>query len=319
MKLFPGTIQEFMAGGLSVNALRPLAGVHANGLLRKDEWQAQDTKVVEVARDLMSGVGHLRSRGLVRNLGGLGTMTDLYETSSDMTAAHVDMSGNTPGQEDKVSFTLHGVPVPIIHKEFRINLRMLEASRKMNTPLDTFMAAVAARKVAEAAENMLFNGSTIKSDGYNIYGYTTHPNRNIIAVAQDWGVPANIHASVRAMIAAAEADNYFGPYGLYVNKTQFAEARAPEGVDRFLTVRERVLQMPEIAFMERSMALTAGTAVLVQLSEDVVDLALGQDVTTVQWESGNGMEVHFMVMAAMAPRVKADDEGKSGVVVHTGI
>jgi uncharacterized linocin/CFP29 family protein len=318
--MFPNTVAEFIAGGLSVNALRPVAGVHTNGTLRMDQWKEIDNRVVEIARDAMAGIRVLRERGLVRNLGGLGTMVDLYETSSDMEGAAIDMSGDSPSQEDRVTFTPHGVPIPIIHKEFQINARVLAASQRNNTPLDTFQATIAARKVAEASEDMLFNGSSIKADGYTIYGLLNHPNRNVIAVGQDWAVPANIHASIRAMIAAAEADNMYGPYGLFLNKTQFGEARQPEGVDRFSTVLERIrTNFPEIQFIERTMSCPAGTGVLVQLTPDVVDLAVAQDVTTVQWSSPNGMSQHFMVMMAMAPRIKADNDGRSGVVVHTGI
>jgi len=324
MKEFPNTLQALLKGGLNIHQLRPAINadspqLRVNGVLRKEEWKAFDERVVQVARDIVTGVDDLRAAGLVRNLGGLGVMTDEWETSSDMTGANIDMAGVTPGQEDSATFTLHGVPIPIIHKDFRVNIRRLEASRKLGTPIDTFQAGIAARRVIDAVENMLFNGASIKSDGYTIYGYLNHPNRNVITTSQDWGTPANIHASVRAMIAAAEADNMFGPYMLYVNKTQYAETRAPEGVDRFMTVRERIMQMPEIRGIKRTQAIPAGTAVLVQLTEDVVDLALGQDIVTVQWETDGGMMTHFKVMTALAPRIKADDDGRSGIVVHTGI
>jgi hypothetical protein len=65
--------------------------------------------------------------------------------------------------------------------------------------------------------------------------------------------------------------------------------------------------------------LTAGSAVLVQMTRDVVDLAVGVDVSTVQWETRGGFTQHFKIFTAIAPRVKSDFDGKSGICVLTGI
>ena len=83
-------MHAFAAQDLSVNALR------TNGLLRKQEWEAFDTAVVEVARQRLNGIADLRAAGLVRDLGGLGVLIDEWESMSDMESASVDMSGVTP-------------------------------------------------------------------------------------------------------------------------------------------------------------------------------------------------------------------------------
>ncbi|MBI4137554.1 hypothetical protein HY469_05835, partial [Candidatus Roizmanbacteria bacterium] len=65
--------------------------------------------------------------------------------------------------------------------------------------------------------------------------------------------------------------------------------------------------------------LTAGTGVMVTMRRDVVDLAIGQDLTVVEWETKGGLMMHFKVMTAVCPRIKSDDAGGSGVSKITGI
>jgi len=303
----------FLASGLNANALR------TNALLRHDEWLELDRVVVDVARTRLVGIGDLRAYGLIHPLGGLGTILSGYERATDMSAANTDMSGITPGEEDKISFDLVSVPIPITHKDFRLSIRQLEASRRLGDGLDTAQAQTASRKVAEGLESLLFRGSALKVNTNGIYGYTTHPNRNTGSAAGDFGTITNIYPTVLAMIAAVEADGFYGPYGLYVAPTQFGEMRAVYTDGSGQSAIDRILKnIPEVKFIKPSHQLTAGDLVLPQLSSDVVDLAVAQDIVTVQWAEMGGLLERFKVMAAMAPRIKADAEGHCGVAHFSG-
>ena len=50
-----------------------------------------------------------------------------------------------------------------------------------------------------------------------------------------------------------------------------------------------------------------------------LDLAIGQELTVIEWETKGGMQLHFKVMCALAARVKSDAAGGSGIVTITGI
>lgn len=306
-------IVRLMQAGFKVNALR------TNALLREDEWIEVDRAVVDVARATLNGIADLRQYGLIHTLGGLGSILSAYDQQSDMTDANIDMSGVTPGEEDKLDFNQVSVPVPIIHKDFRLNIRQLEASRRLGDGLDVTQPAVATRKVAEALENLLFNGSSLRVNGNAIFGYTTHPNRNTYN-GGDWGTISNIYTNVNEMVAAAEADNYYGPYGLYVATPQYAEARAVYSDGSGQTAIQRCLEaIPQLKFIKPSSFLAAGSAVLVTLVRDVVDLALAQDIVPVEWETQGGFVQHFKTFCAMVPRIKADADGRSGIVHATGL
>ena len=53
--------------------------------------------------------------------------------------------------------------------------------------------------------------------------------------------------------------------------------------------------------------------ILVQMTRDVVDLAVGFMPTALQWESHGGMVTNFKVMSIMVPQVRADYNGNSGI------
>lgn len=303
-------MHQMLGNGMNVNALR------TNALLRKDEWIAYDTTVIDVARGRLNGVADLQAKGLILELGGLGTLVSQYEAQSDMTEADINMAGVTPGEEDSVEFDLRSVPIPIIHKDFRVNIRRLEASRKMGDAIDTTQAAVAARKVADMNENMLFNGAGITVDGNSIYGYTNHPKRNT-GTLKTWDATTNqgnIYNDVLDMIEDAQDVHYYGPYTLYVASDRWAPMLSIYGDGSGQKPLDRILGIPQIEAVKVSDALAEGSAVLVQLTADVVDLAVGQDITTVQWDSLGGMQVHFKVMNAMAPRIKYDYNDACGIV-----
>jgi len=310
---FGGAPARFLAGGLKV------ASIRTNALLRKDEWKELDTAVIDVAREQLNVIADLQAAGLTHPLGGLGTLISEFEKLQDMSAANVDMGGETGGEEDTPGFTLTGVPVPITHKDYRINIRRLEASRRLGDSLDTTSAQVAARKVRDALEDMVVNGVAITTGGYTVYGFTNHPDRNLHTGA-DWGTLTNVYLDVNGMISKAEADGYFGPYGLYVARTQYGEARAVHTDGSGQSGIRRVLEnLPMLSFFKPSDRLAAGAAVLCSLQSDVVDLAIAQQIVTVEWNEMGGMVGRFKVMAAMVPRVKSDAAGKSGIVHATGI
>lgn len=322
-------------GALNVNAMRPYIDkdgkskvvanngrgivTNAPATLRYDEWKDIDRQVIAIATQRLVGIADLIGRGLTHSLGSVGQTVALWQQSSDMTGADVSMSGVTEGEMDTVNFNTASVPVPIIHKDFMVNFRRLEASRLFGEPLDTMQSGIAARVVAEKSEDMLFAGMPIQVDGGTIYGYMNHPNRNTVDLTEQWDAVgktgAEILADVQAMILANKADRYYGPYTLYV----------PQGYEGVLdndynpatsdtrTIRQRIMMLDSIQDIKVVDRLTAHNVLLVQMVREVVDLAIAQSPTTVQWELMGGMQSRFKVMAIWVPRIKADYDGHSGI------
>lgn len=319
--------REFLAaGGSPARALLRANGhveaLRTNDLLRKDEWELLDETLVGIARQRLIGVNDLKEAGLVVNLGGLGILFSEYEKLGDLSAADVDFAAVTDGEKDSVTFELTQVPVPIFHKSFQINIRRLMASQgasSVGPRIDATTAEVAAEKVAEQMEEVLFNGFTGNLGGASIYGYKTEPNINTAAGA-DWGTDTNVEASLITALAAIEADSYFLPNKVvYAPTTQYGQLRAFHDDGSGDNVLARALTIPGILDIRPGDRLAAGTGVMVSFQKAVVDLAVGQELTVVEWEEKGGLQMEFKVMSAQIGRVKSDDSGGSGITDITSI
>ena len=311
-----------LAERLLANQMNP-ASLRTNAVLRKDEWEQLDTVVVEIARERLSAVSDLMGRGLVYNVpNGMGTTIVQHETVSEMTAAEVTMDGITRTEADRLTFNLVNTPLPIIHHDFYISSRVLEASRKLGTPLDTAQVEEATRQVAETTESLLINGL---SDGATLgfgastatlYGYTNRPNRNTYSIGTSWATDtgSNIIADVLAMIQAAHVDRMFGPYMLYVPGNYWVKLQDDYKAESDKTIIQRIREISGIEEVKPLDKLAADTVLLIQMSRSVVDMVVGMQPTTIQWEAEGGMLFKFKVMSIMVPRIKLDHDNRSGVV-----
>jgi len=311
----PRLVQNLIANDFNINGLR------TNGLLRKDEWKLLDTAIIQATMQRLSGIADLRAMGLVHNLGGLGVLTSEWENTSAMSDANVDMSGETPGQEDSIEFTTQGVPVPIIHKGYRINIRRLMASRKLGQSIDTVQAAAATRRVVLKLEDILFNGLTLKNDSYSVYGYTTFPSRLRTNIGTAWDAASGQDpvADVLHMIETAADAGFYGPFNLYVPSNYWTTLMEDYSDYKNGSWMDRLMMIPQLNAVKTSDVIESDEVILVQMTSDVVDLALGQDISNVEWNSLGGLVSHMKVMGAMIPRMKSteDEDGNTVAgIVH---
>jgi uncharacterized linocin/CFP29 family protein len=302
---------RLLQNGFNVESLR------TNALLRREEWIWIDRTVIDIARANLAITSLLLGRGLRTPLPNpLGHTRIEWQTMTDMTNAEITMSGISPAQNDRLEFATVGMPVPIIHKDFNLNLRHLAASRNTGQPIDTLQAQVASRKVAEMIEAMIVNGATVLGSNNTIYGLTTAPNRNTGSVTATWltATGAQILADVLAMVGKAIADNMYGPYIILVPADVFVHLGDDFKANGDLTILQRILEIPQIVAVQPTTYLTAPNVVMFQLSADVIEIIDGFAPTTVEWESHGGFVHNFKVMAIMLPRVRNDADVNSGIV-----
>lgn len=318
-KIHPSVKNWFDEGGMDPRRMRPVWGMQQNALLRRDEWQDLDAAVLDTLKTGLTCVNDARSAGLIKPLGGLGTLLSGFEKVSEMTAANVSMDGDVPGDEDAVEYSDEFVPIPIIHKDFRISKRKLEASRKMGESIDTTQARAATRVVREKIEDMLVNGNSKQLAGYPIYGFTNHPNRLTGTATGDFGTATNAYKTMVKALGALGAIGAEGPFNVYVAWTQFNEM-----LNLISTSYERneyeviTAGLKQIASLKASFNLTAGELVFVQMDKSTFDLAIAAEIQVVQWTTMGGAIEHFRVMAALAPRLKADFNSKIALLHYTG-
>lgn len=329
--------QRLQACGMSINALRPwsedgkayinlngAAQMVANATLRKDEWKQYDTALIKAVQSRLVGVADLESRGLVHVIGnGLGKTVLEYEDASDISDAEVSMDGARKGKDDTVDFGIKYLPLPIVHKDFKINARTLAASRTTGDALDTTLAAMAGIKVAQKIENILFNGLSIGGVAYtfgggSIYGYTNHPNRNTVTLTAAWTATAAtgavIVSDILAMKQAAINDGHYGPFVLYIPTAYETVLDEDHTTGYPKTTRARILEISGIADIKVADHLTTGNVVLVEMAAETVRLVKGMDISNVEWSTDGNMVHNFKVMAIQVPQIRANQDGKCGIV-----
>ena len=298
-------------------------GLAVHSLLRKQEWEELDRAVIEAVKLRQVAVADLRSRGLVQPLGGLGTLVSQWNVASEKSRPVVSMDGRSQGRRDRVNKKLYGVPVPIIHDEYEIGIRELEASRRLGDALDVTEAAESGASVSEELELMLFSGySAVNVGGNTIYGLTTLPARDTGTAAAygggDFGTISNVVPTFLGVLAALAAKRYHGPFGCYIAQTQYHQMLSTYTDGSGQTALQRVEALPQIAFVKPSDFLSDGVMTATQLTRTVIDLAIAMDVTNREWTSPDGMALYYKVLLAMVPRLKTDHSGNAGTAHVTG-
>jgi len=294
----------------------------ANATLRRDEWKQFDDAVLKAARNRLVCANTFISKGLVYSIpNGLGKTVLQYEDLNEFNDASLGMDPLPTAVEDRPVWSTKYMPLPIIYKEFRVNIRQLEASRTLGEPLDTTSAEMAGRKVAEMVEELTCNGSSNFTFGGGVlYGIKDFTNANTGSLTADWDDSAatgeTMLADVLAMKQALIDAYHYGPYGIFIptNYETAIDADFKAASDK--TIRQRLMEVDGIQFITVADKLTADYVVMLQLTQDVMRMVVGLPMTTLQWESRGGLSQHFMVMTIMLPQPRADQNARCGIVVY---
>jgi uncharacterized linocin/CFP29 family protein len=260
------------------------------------------------------------SKGLTFSLpNALGHTRLEWEKVSDMEGAIITMSGLSQSQNDRIVYDLDGMPIPIIHKDYFINLRALAASRNKGEALDTTQARYASRKVSETIETLAFDGATVLGANNPIYGLRTAPYRNTGSLSESWLTASgeDIVKDVIAMTTALVDDNMYGPWTLYIPSGVAIRFAEDYKTDSDKTIMARILEIPGIQDIKWTKDLPANEVILLQTTSDVIDLVDGMSPTTVEWESHGGFVINFKVMAIIIPRIRNDFLNQSGIAHYS--
>ena len=312
--------EQFVRAAAAGQALSP-AALRTLEVLRDEEWKTFDNELILGFQERLTAVADLIGAGLTKTItNGLAKTVLEYDKVGDMDPAIVSLDGVTRSENDRLLYERHGLPLPITHKDFYLNLRALLASRTGTEPLDTTYVRVAGRKCAEMSEEMLLNGSK-QFGGLPIYGYTTHPDRNTVAFGTggNWAQVAKtgqqILDDVTSMIALADGDGFHGPYWLYVGGIAASLKLAQDfKSESDKTIRQRLLELEQISAIKTVDMLADNNVLLVQATSDVVQWVIGEPLQTVQWDVHGGFQINFKAFQIGVPLIRSDVDEGSGIV-----
>jgi len=152
---------------------------------------------------------------------GVGLQQWTYDTLTEVSDAQITYAFTETG-EDVADFGRSHVPIPVIHKEFRIGYRDIVAAQRGGYPLQASTADSASYKVMLQENAMLLNGYSADGSTYDINGLYQGAG-NSESTAKDFGTAGNAMAKVQLAITELIADDIYGPYNLVLNPTQFME------------------------------------------------------------------------------------------------
>lgn len=294
--------------------------------LRHEEWKYFDDALIEEALIRLTGVADLEARGLTKPVpNALGKMVFAYEKVDFMDEASVSLDGLDNTANDRLEFTLNQSPLPIIHKDFFLNLRVLAASRNKGEALDTTQVRMSGRVVSEMAEKLLFQGYAKKFGGLSIYGYTTFPDRNTDTFDgnKSWDDPTKTGTSFLAdamnAIEVLAQKRQYGQFVVYVSTVAGVniENDFNPGTSDTRTIRTRLQQISQIADIRIADQLPADNVVFVQMTPDNVVWVKGESLQTVQWDEGGGFKINFKAWMIGAPLIRSTAGGRSGIFHFT--
>lgn len=299
-------------------------GNATTGTLTKDEWKALDGSIRTIAHRRMRLVELLRSSGCVIPISnGLGTTVFEWESMSDLSGASLSMDGLPQDQVDRLIYKLESIPLPIISKNWRVNLRHLSASRNRGQPLSTNLASECARVIADYTENMFINGTgSFTYGGGTLYGLTDYPGRTTGTLSGDWAASGvsggDILADVQAMVAAADAQFHYGPYIMMIpqryNTKMTSDYRTTVGDNR--TIEERLLALKRIKEIVYTDFFGTGATdvVLFEPNKETVAVVEGLPLTDYFYQSLGGWVDEHKVATITVPLIREDLNGQCGIV-----
>jgi uncharacterized linocin/CFP29 family protein len=243
--------------------------------LTDEELMYIDSRIVDTVRPVLVG----RKLFPVFTLPHAGFITVRGYKRTDMSQARISLHGQGKNK-DRTEKTPFDITVPVLHKEFTIYWRDLEASRAYGLPLDAQDAENAARQVAEEEDLLLLTGEYTGWKALGIEGLATASGRNTKASAGAW--PANALTDLSAAIGELEADGHTGPYAAVLRSSWAAKLRAlvTNTATKWIEVIQDLFKAG--IYVSDNLYTSAGgvnSGLVVQPSQENFEIVIGKDMT----------------------------------------
>ncbi len=259
--------------------------------LTAGEWQALDETVVRVAQR------NLVARRFLTVFGPLGAgiqsfAGDRYVATQ---AARISMFG---ADESDLLYpqSRRLAPLPILYRDFRLEWRDLESSRRLRIPLDTTGAAIAAADVANLEDRTILNGN----DEEQQVGFLNYADRLRVPLG-NWDQPGGGFAAILNAVTELVGHNMRQPFTVVVPPQLFVR------LNRVFD-NTGVLEIDQVRRLVGGEVYTTPTlpgnvAVVVAPGQENMDLVVARDLVTAYLEA-QAMEHNLRVLEIVALRIK---------------
>ncbi len=291
------------------------------------DWLEIDRSVTDAALPELVVAQQFINAGMVYRLpNGIGKTVHQHSRASDIGGAEISMDGRRRSENDRPVFDNVQLPIPLIHKDFSFSWREVLESRTGVTPLDTYTAKLAARKVAEQVEQLLlgssnslfFGKSSFTWNGLTVYGMKNWPGRITYSLnpptAGGWTPDVTI-ADILNMQKASRQAYHRGPWDYYMGLSWQPYLDSDyKPTYNATTLRQRIQSIGNVSNITLADYLEGYDILEVERNSLTARLVIGMDIVTIQWSSPDGMELYYKVMCCMLPQFFNDIYGNTGLV-----
>lgn len=289
--------QRFLTHEDRIDRQRMYNELVRNDLIREEVATEIEETLVRVARRDLMAVARLRAAGLdTPTENGVRTTTWEFENLGSMEDIEETMSLLALGDRDQADYELDAVPVPVFAKPFQLDQRgNAEGVSQVNIE-------EAERRVIDRMEEVLTNGGRVVVGGNDVTGYTNHAPRDTVTLNTVWTTlqtDDNLDAAVADVLTMRSnlRDNGFGgPYDLQLPPNYDGLIDDDYKAESDRTLRERLLAIDGIRNVFINPKLANDNVLLVQMTSSVVEMPVGQDITTVTWDVMGGLATNWVVL-----------------------
>lgn len=312
-----------LSDGLPPNLLRygSVGDFRAANPLPRDTQIEFDRAVLEVRQQKLALVADLLSLGLTYPLPNwLGVPYLYWEATNPVGNARRVMEPKSRGERAIPNRAPFQLPIYATVEDWSIGIRQQLAYQRAGISFDTTMASQATRNVNEQIEDQALYGAGLAVGGYDAPGFLSDPANysQYSSSGEAWTASGHsgedILTDILAMIEVLTLLNFDGPYRLYVSTAYALKLGQDYKSATSGTIAQRIADLGNVTVVTVPKLPTDYT-ILLQPTNDVVDLVVGQTPALMSWEDLSGLERYFMLMACMILRLKQDYNGTQGYVV----
>jgi uncharacterized linocin/CFP29 family protein len=260
-----------------------------------EEWEKLDELVVGVARKLLVGRRFIQLTGPL----GAGVQTVPVPAVGSAEACLHDEEGCAceAGECEVIQVTGHKfLSLPLIHQDFRLAWRDIEASRQMGWPLELGPAAAASAACARAEDELIFHGHP--EHGYE--GLLNATGRHTVSLG-NWDESGQAFANIVAATEALVADGFYEPFAVVLSPALYAKTqRIVEGTGR---LEGKLIKDVAEGGLFRSPVLAEDQGLVIAQGAHNFDLVVAQDLITAYLGPEN-MDHTFRAMEILSLRIK---------------
>lgn len=172
----------------------------------------------------------------------------------------------------------------------------IETVASFGLPLDTTPAAMSALFVAEAEDELIFNGNP----EMGIDGLLTVPGRSTVGLTSDWSEEGSAYEDVVKAIEVLAAKGFHDPYALVVSPQLYGKLIRAYKNTNYLELD--LIKKVVTDGVYKTPAIKGNRGVLLATGAEYMDLAVALDLTVIFVETAM-MHHYFRVMEMVVPRI----------------